>query len=52
MKPFFYSKGNFQPVYFWITVFCLLAVVCVVLRFFSKADLSDTLILGILGFMA
>ncbi len=50
-KSFFYSGGKFQPVYAWITIFCFLVALGVVLRFFSIGKLSDGLILGLCGFI-
>ena len=52
IKRFFYSEDKFQPPYFWITIFCILVVVAVILRFMERSSLSDTLILGMLGFIA
>jgi len=52
IKAFFYSRNKFQPPYFWITVFCLLVVITIILRLANIAVLSDTLILGMLGFIA
>lgn len=55
LKQFFFSKGNFSPPYFWITVFCLLVVIAVIERLVpyldKRLDLSDTLLLGMLGFI-
>lgn len=51
IKSFFYSSGKFQPIYAWITIFCLLIAVGIVLRFFSIGKLSDGLILGMMGFI-
>ena len=61
-KSFFYRKDDFQPPYFWITIFCFLTALMVVLRVIMiiyqlikgqvTIDLvSDTLILGLLAFV-
>jgi len=53
LKSFFFStsKSKFQPVYFWITVMMLMVITMMILRFCRIGDLSDTLILGVLGFI-
>jgi len=51
MKAFFYSKNKFQPVYFWITLFCSLAFVMFMLKLFKIGDISDTLVIGVLAFI-
>jgi len=51
-RSFFYnSKGEFNPVYFWITCFCLVALVLMLLRVFGANTFSDALVLGVLGFI-
>jgi hypothetical protein len=51
IKSFFYSHGRPAPVYFWATVFCSLAAIMLVLKCAGSKYLSDTLILGIFGFV-
>lgn len=51
IKSFFYKDDDFQPPYAWITFFCGLIGVSVILRFFQVSSLSDTLLLGMLGFV-
>ena len=50
LKSFAYSQGNPQPAYFWISVFCLLAAVMVILRL-CGALFSDFLITTVLSFV-
>jgi len=52
LKAFIYAKGRPAPVYFWATLFCSLAVAMLIMRFLGRAELSDALILGVLGFVA
>lgn len=52
LKSFLYSKDRPQPVFFWASLFCSLAVSMLIMRFLGRGDLSDTLILGVLGFVA
>jgi hypothetical protein len=55
IKSFFYSKGEPQPVYFWSTVFLTLTAIMIIFRLTAKVDakldLSDTLIIGMMGFV-
>ncbi len=47
IKSFFYSGDKFQPIYFWVTVFCSLIALMILLRCANLSKLSDTLILGV-----
>ena len=60
--PFFYSRGKFNVPFFWITVFCFQVSGIVGLKFyavvhkiknntFTTDDLSDTLLIALLGFI-
>jgi hypothetical protein len=51
LKKFFCSGKGFSPVYFWSTVFNTLIAVALILRYFGIADLSDNLVLGLMGFI-
>jgi hypothetical protein len=55
LKAFFYSQGKFQPIYFWATIFLTLTATTVICRLTAKIDakldLSDALILGMMGFV-
>ncbi len=51
LKSFFYSNNKFQPVYFWITLFCLLIAVMLILRCFGVSGMSDGLLLGAMAFI-
>ncbi len=55
IKSFFYSKGKFQPPYFWCTVLLSLSIITWVLKMFGPEVLSnrisDGFILGVLGFV-
>lgn len=52
LKAFFYSsKDEFFPPYFWISLFCSLAVTMLVLRFLQIGNISDGLIIGTLSFV-
>lgn len=52
VKSFFYSQDKPQPVYFWATVFNILAVAVLILRISGEFGLTDTLIIGIFGYIA
>ena len=54
IKSFFYSRGKFQPAYFWTTVFLVMINTTWIMKLSSrtKVDISDTLLLGLLGFVA
>jgi len=51
LKSFFYAKDKFNVVYFWATIFCALTVTMLILKFAGNKNLSDVLILGVLGFL-
>lgn len=52
LKAFFFnSEGDFMPTYFWVTVLMTLVVTMIIMRLCSRANLSDMLILGVLGFV-
>jgi len=47
MKRFFFDKdGVFQPVFFWATLFNLVVITGIILRY-AGVQLSDALILGL-----
>ena len=54
IKSFFYGKGQFQPVYFWITLLMFLIIASLIIKIFNitSYELSDTLILGLAGFVS
>lgn len=49
IKSFFYSKGKFQPVYFWATVFLMEIFVGIALKFCGNKYISDGLIAILVG---
>jgi hypothetical protein len=51
LKSFFYSRGKFQPVYFWVTILMSLIVATVVLKLSDCCfrRISDGLVLGLMG---
>jgi hypothetical protein len=51
LKSFFYSRGRFQPVYFWVTILMSLIVATVVLKLSDCCfrRISDGLVLGLMG---
>jgi len=61
MKKFFYSQGDFQPVYFYASVLFFFIIIFVILKIFvvlvellrgNVVDLSDGLLVGLgSGFM-
>ena len=51
LKSFFYSRGKFQPVYFWATTIMFGIVVALVEKLNGVTYISDTLLLGLLGFV-
>ena len=51
LKSFFYSRGKFQPVYFWATTIMSGIVVALVEKLNGVTYISDTLLLGLLGFV-
>jgi len=52
IKSFFYSDNKVQPVYFWITILMILIIITFTGRILDYFDISDTLFLGLLGFVA
>lgn len=51
IKSFFYSKGKFQPVYFWTTLFLLLALIMFLLDLTNLKKIPAEKLLGILAFV-
>lgn len=51
IKSFFYSKEDFQPAYFYVLVLMILVFTMIIMRLCGDGDLSDTIILGVLGFV-
>jgi len=52
MKSMFYSNKKPYPVYAYIFILMSLVVTMVIMRIFQKGAFSDTLILGMCGFIA
>lgn len=52
MKSMFYSSDKPYPVYAYIFILMSLVVTMVIMRIFQKGNFSDTLILGMCGFIA
>ena len=52
IKSFFYRGKDFQPPYFWITVLMCLVVVSFVMKLCGVPWLTDTMIVGVMGFVA
>ena len=52
MKSMFYSGGKPHPVYAYIFILMSLVVTMVLMRILEKGNFSDTLILGMCGFIA
>ena len=50
-KALFYSGGKPQPVYLYIFVLMGLVIAMVVMRMLERGNFSDTLILGMCGFI-
>jgi len=51
LKAFFFSHGKFQPIYFWATIILSLVISGVVIKYCEDEKLTDTLILGLMGFV-
>lgn len=51
-KAIFYSKGKPNPVYGYIFILISLVILMIIMRILNKGDFSDTLILGMCGFIA
>jgi hypothetical protein len=51
LKSMFYSGGKPAPVYAYIFILMTLVVTMVLMRIFQKGNFSDTLILGMCGFI-
>lgn len=51
IKSFFYSRGKFQPVYFWVTILMGLIVTTVIMKLSDCCfrRISDGLVLGLMG---
>lgn len=49
---FFTRRGKFTPPYFWVTLFLCLIVVMLIMKLAGSQHISDTLVLGCLGFVA
>jgi hypothetical protein len=50
-KPFFFSRGRFNPAKAWITIFLLLAFLILVLDMLKLRTFTDTRIIALLGFI-
>jgi hypothetical protein len=55
IMPFFFSKGKFNPPYFWITFFLYYAIKLLNIKTdpikAKETPISDSLVLGVLGFV-
>ena len=51
IRAFFYSKDNFQPIYFWTTIFMSLLCGGILFRYMGDKHISDALLIGLGGFM-
>ncbi len=50
IKSFFYSKNDFQPIYFYTFMLMILFISMLILRIFCKAEwISDSLILQVMA---
>jgi len=50
IKSFFYSKNDFQPIYFYTFLLMIIFISMLILRvFFKAAWISDSLILQVMG---
>ena len=52
LSHFFTRRGKFTPPYFWVTLFLCLIVAMLVMKLMGSQHISDTLVLGCLGFVA
>jgi hypothetical protein len=52
LSHFFTRRGKFTPPYFWVTLFLCLIVVMLIMKLMGSQHISDTLVLGCLGFVA
>ena len=52
LSHFFTRRGKFTPPYFWVTLFLCLIVVMLIMKLVGSQHISDTLVLGCLGFVA
>ena len=52
LSHFFTRRGKFTPPYFWVTLFLCLIVVMLIMKLSGSQHISDTLVLGCLGFVA
>jgi len=52
LSHFFCRRGKFTPPYFWVTLFLCLIVVMLIMKLMGSQHISDTLVLGCLGFVA
>jgi len=52
LKAFFFSHDKFCPPYLWVTVLMICALTMIIMRLCDQSHISDTLIIGVLGFVA
>lgn len=52
IRSFFYRRDDFQPPYFWITVLMSICIIMLILRLAGFRHVDNTLVLGVLGFVA
>ena len=52
LKAFFFSNDKFCPPYLWVTILMLAALTMIIMRLCNVSHISDTLIIGVLGFVA
>jgi len=52
IRSFFYRRDDFQPPYFWITALMSICIIMLILRLAGFRHVDNTLVLGVLGFVA
>jgi len=52
LKSFIFKGDDPQPVYVYIGILIILVIAMLVMRMFEKGNFSDTLIIGVMGFIA
>mgnify|MGYP000844174894 CR=1 FL=1 len=52
LKHFFCRRGKFTPPYFWVTLLLCIVVAMLIMKLAGARHVSDTLVLGTLGFVA
>lgn len=49
IRSFFYRGKDPQPPYVWISIFCILAIVMLIMKLCGVGYISDTLVISTLG---